>query len=110
MMELMLVMDSRGNRLIDTPSGGSASASENQGVCGVTGDPVQESMLCRGEGLGGISDVEVLHEEAKDVFENDEECLEDSVLVFVIVGDRFGISGISASPNIPSGEKTIAFR
>lgn len=54
--------------------------------------------------------MEVLHEGAKDTFENSEACREDVVVVFVIVGERSGTSGISASLNTNSGEKTMAFR
>lgn len=53
--------------------------------------------------------MEVLHEGAKDAFENNEECREDVVAVFVVVGERSSISGISPSPSTICGEKTMAF-
>lgn len=60
-IELMLIIDSRGFRFIDWTTAGYVSLSENQGVCGETGDPVleqstvsvvQDSRLRRGEGKG----------------------------------------------------------
>ena len=42
MIELMLMMDSRGFRLDPGPSMANASSSDIQGDCGVTGDPVLE--------------------------------------------------------------------
>ena len=42
MIELMLMIDSRGFRLAGGPSTGNVSLSDNQGVCGETGDPVLE--------------------------------------------------------------------
>ena len=115
MIESMVMIDSRGFRLAAEPGTGNASPSGSQGVCGVTGDPVEEwsiasveSMLCRGEERGGRSDVEVLHEGTRDLLENNEESREDSV-VFVIVGERSGISGTS-SPHATSGGYTTALR
>jgi hypothetical protein len=72
---------------------------------------VQESRLRRGEIQGGKSDVEVLREGAKEVFENSEECRGDAVVVvLVVVGERSGISGISMSHNIISGGMMMALR
>jgi len=64
---------------------------------------IKESRLCRGEGQGGRSDAEVLREGEKEVFENNEECRGDAVVVLVVVGERSGISAISASSNSISG-------
>ena len=104
-MELMLQTESRGLRLRDWTGAGSCSPSENQGVCGETGEPVleqsmvsagQESRLSRGEGQWTRSEAEVLHEGTMEVFENNE-CREDSPVVSVIVGEFFGTSDISGS-------------
>lgn len=57
-----------------------------------------------------MSEAEVLCERAKELVENNEECREDTEVVFVIVGERSGISSSSESPNTTSGEKTMALR
>jgi hypothetical protein len=57
---------------------------------------------------GGRSDEEVLQEGTKALCENNEERRTDPV--FDDVGERSGISGISASPSIISWEMTKAFR
>lgn len=81
MIELMLMIDSRWPRLIDGPSTGGVSSSDNQGLCGEAENPepeysiasvVQESRLRRGEGQGRRSDAEVLQEGAVDAFEREE--------------------------------------
>lgn len=96
---------------------GDGSPSENQGVCGEMGEPMleestvsvgQDSRLRRGEEQGARSDAEVLQEGTMEVFENSE-CLEDTPVVSVIVGELFGISEIPvSSKTIP--EKVTPFR
>lgn len=104
-IEFMLQTESRWFRLMGWPRAGNGSPSENQGVCGETGDPVleqstasvvQDSRLRRGEGQGSRSEAEVLHEGTMDAFEN-KECREDTPVVLVIVGDPPGISDDSWS-------------
>lgn len=120
MIEFMLQTESRRFRFVGWADVGNGSPSENQGVCGVTGDPVleqsivsvvQDSRLRRGEGQGWRSDAEVLHEGTMDVFENNE-WRGDRPVVSDIVGELFGISDISGSSNAipekatPSGTGT----